>query len=109
LNVEKKETAPVNPVQETKSIVDLANEVIAGKYGTGESRKQALGSLYSEVQAKVNEILGVKPKTSRKSNGQIADEVIAQKWGNGQDRKNRLTKAGYDYTAIQKIVNAKLR
>lgn len=43
--------------QTTKSIVDLANEVIAGKYGTGEARKQALGALYNEVQAKVNEIL----------------------------------------------------
>ena len=27
-------------------------------------------------------------------------------WGNGSDRKERLTKAGYDYTAIQKIVNS---
>lgn len=46
--------------QPTKSIVDLANEVIAGKYGTGEARKQALGCLYDEVQAKVNEIMGQK-------------------------------------------------
>ena len=43
--------------QTTKSIVDLANEVIAGKWGEGEERKQKLGSLYNEVQAKVNEIL----------------------------------------------------
>lgn len=46
--------------QTTKFIVDLANEVIAGKYGVGEARKQALGSLYSEVQAKVNEIMNGK-------------------------------------------------
>lgn len=50
----------MNTPQTTKSIVDLANEVIAGKYGVGEARKQALGSLYNEVQAKVNEIMGVK-------------------------------------------------
>lgn len=43
--------------QATKSIIDLANEVIAGVYGDGEARRQALGSLYNEVQAKVNEIL----------------------------------------------------
>ncbi len=49
--------------QITKSIVDLANEVIAGKYGVGEARKQALGSLYNEVQAKVNEI--IKGKTTQ--------------------------------------------
>lgn len=98
------------PLQNTKSILDLANEVIAGKYGTGQTRKAALGSLYNEVQAKVNEILlGKKPTVSKKSNEVIADEVIAGKWGNGTDRKARLKQAGYDYNAIQKIVNKKLK
>ena len=46
---------------------------------------------------------------SKKSNEEIANEVIAGKWGNGSDRKNRLTAAGYDYNAIQKIVNQKLK
>lgn len=46
-----------NTSQTTKSIVDLAYEVIEGKYGDREYRKKALGSLYNEVQAKVNEIL----------------------------------------------------
>lgn len=95
-------------VQTTKSIVDLANEVIAGKYGVGEARKQALGSLYNDVQAKVNEILLGK-KTTIKTNEQIADEVIAGKWDIQPRRKELLTKAGYDYDAIQKIVNKKLR
>lgn len=45
---------------------------------------------------------------SKKSNEVIANEVIAGKWGNGTDRKNRLTSAGYDYSAIQSIVNTKL-
>ena len=49
---------PSNPV-ETKSTEDLAREVIAGKYGNGEDRKNALGSRYDEVQARVNEILGI--------------------------------------------------
>lgn len=97
-------------VQTTKSIEDLANEVIAGKYGVGEARKKALGSLYNEVQAKVNEILlGKKTTVAKKSNEQIADEVIAGKWGNGQDRKTKLANAGYDHNTIQKIVNQKLR
>ncbi len=39
------------------NIEKLARDVIAGKYGNGEARKKALGSLYSVVQAKVNEIL----------------------------------------------------
>ena len=48
------------------------------------------------------------PKPSKKSNEEIADEVIAGKWGNGQDRKNRLIAAGYDYQAVQDIVNKKM-
>ena len=45
-----------------KSIDELAQEVIAGKYGNGDARKQALGGRYEEVQARVNEILGVNNK-----------------------------------------------
>lgn len=96
-------------VQTTKSILDLANEVISGKYGVGEARKQVLGSLYSEVQDKVNEILGVKKVSNKKSNEQIADEVIAGKWDVQPRREQLLRAEGYDYNAIQKIVNRKLR
>lgn len=41
-----------------------------------------------------------------KSNQQIAIEVIAGQWGTGEDRKARLAAAGYDYAAVQSIVNA---
>lgn len=51
----------------------------------------------------------VSAPSNRKSNEQIANEVIKGLWGNGTDRKNRLTSAGYDYNAIQSIVNKKLR
>lgn len=44
----------------------------------------------------------------KKSNEEIAQEVIAGKWGNGEERKKRLTDAGYDYQAVQDIVNKKL-
>ena len=46
--------------------------------------------------------------SNKKSNYDIATEVIAGKWGNGAVRKKKLTEAGYDYTAIQKIVNERL-
>lgn len=39
-------------------IEQLARDVINGKYGNGEERKQKLGNLYNEVQAKVNSIYG---------------------------------------------------
>ena len=49
------------------------------------------------------------PAPARKSNEQVADEVIAGQWGDGDDRRNRLAQAGYDYDAVQSIVNAKLQ
>lgn len=45
---------------------------------------------------------------AKKSNEEIAKEVIAGKWGNGDDRKNRLTKAGYNYSTVQSLVNQML-
>ena len=40
-----------------KSVEELAREVIAGKYGNGDARRNALGARFNEVQAKVNELL----------------------------------------------------
>lgn len=45
---------------------------------------------------------------TKKSVDEIASEVIAGKWGNGDDRRNRLTTAGYNYSAVQSKVNEKL-
>ena len=92
--------APSKPVDE------LAQEVIQGKWGNGEDRKQKLTSAgydYAAVQARVNEMMG--KKTTAKTVDQLAREVIYGYWGNGQDRKNRLTAAGYDYSVIQNRVN----
>lgn len=47
-----------------------------------------------------------KPEPTKKSNQEIAQEVLEGKWGNGEERKKRLTEAGYDYQAIQDIVNS---
>ena len=51
-----------------------------------------------------------KPQTkpASKTTAQLAEEVIAGQWGNGKDRKKRLTAAGYDYNAVQNIVNNKM-
>ncbi len=95
---------------ETKSVAEVAKEVIAGKWGNGEDRKNRLtaaGYNYEEVQTKVNALL--KGSTATKSVAEVAKEVIAGKWGNGEDRKNRLTAAGYDYTAVQNKVNELLK
>lgn len=49
------------------------------------------------------------PQIIRKSNGELANEVIAGDWGNGQERKDRLTQEGYNYNAIQDLVNEMLK
>lgn len=94
----------------TKSIDDLASEVIQGKWGNGEECKQRLtaaGYSYSEIQNRVNELMG--KKTTTKTVDQLAQEVIYDYWGNGLDRKNRLSAAGYDYATVQKRVNELMR
>lgn len=90
----------------TKTLTQIAREVLKGKWGNGSARKAnltAAGYDYNAVQKEVNRLCN--STSSKKSNETIAKEVIQGKWGNGTDRKNRLTKAGYDYDAIQKIVN----
>lgn len=92
-------------------IEQMARDVIAGKYGTGQARKDALGENYNAVQARVNEILlGTKPSApQRKSIDEIAREVIQGKWGNGAERKRRLEEAGYNYREVQNRVNQLLK
>lgn len=43
--------------------------------------------------------------STTKSIDELAQEVLDGKWGNGDDRKDRLTSAGYDYSAVQARVN----
>lgn len=45
------------PAPATKSIDELAQEVMDGKHGSGEARKESLGDLYQAVQDRVNELL----------------------------------------------------
>ncbi len=49
------------------------------------------------------------PAAAKKSVDTVAREVIQGKWGNGAERKQKLTAAGYDYSAVQKRVNELLR
>lgn len=45
------------------------------------------------------------PVTPKKTNAEVAAEVWQGLWGSGDERKRRLTEAGYDYDAVQDIVN----
>ena len=86
----------VKPVE--KSIDELAQEVIAGKYGNGEDRKNALGSRYDEVQARVNEILGINQ----------AEYYIVQSGDNLTKIANRYDTTVNQLVAWNNIANANL-
>lgn len=102
---------PASKPAPKKSVAAVAQEVIDGKWGTGDARKKKLkaaGYDYATVQAKVNALLAKKKttkKATKKSNKQIAKEVVAGKWGNGVARRLKLKAAGYNYKEIQKEVN----
>lgn len=85
-------------------IDEIAKLVIRGNYGNGEERKQKLteaGYNYSEVQAKVDELMSA----NKKSIDEIARLVIRGDYGNGAERKNKLNAEGYRYDEVQKRVD----
>ena len=90
------------------SIDEIALMVIAGKFGTGKTREKNITSLgydYKKVQERVNYLLKTNKNTTGKTTRDVAVEVIQGKWGSGQKRKDALTKAGYNYNEVQKMVN----
>lgn len=91
-----------------KTVSELAQEVLDGKWGNGADRKKKLteaGYDYTAVQTEVNKLATKPSAPAKKSNEQIAAEVVKGLWGNGAERKKRLNAAGYDYAIIQKLVN----
>lgn len=97
-----------------KSVDELAKEVIAGKYGNGDARKNALGSRFSEVQAKVNEMLAGNNKPSTPTSTpqpqvdilELVKKTIRGDFGNGEARRKAL---GSNYDEVQRQVNLNLK
>ena len=106
-DVKSNSTTTKNP---KKTVAEIAKEVMDGKWGNGAARKSALtkaGYDYDAVQNEVEKLVAASKTTAttKKSITTIAKEVIAGKWYTGAARKSALTKAGYDYDAVQKKVN----
>lgn len=96
------------PTPTKKSVDEIAKEVIAGEWSSGQDRFNRLanaGYNAQQVQNRVNELLGATSKPQLKSIDTVAREVLAGQWGNGADRKARLEKAGYNYNQVQSRVN----
>lgn len=51
-------------------------------------------------------VITPEPVPVKKSVDEIAREVLKGLWGNGTDRENKLAAAGYNYSEVQKAVNA---
>lgn len=114
ITYEKAEIVPEKPPAEvlkepTKSITDIAKEVINGKYGNGATRKknlEAAGYDYRTVQDEVNRILSPKKDPLEK----VVNDTINGEYGNGAERKRRIpAETGYTYAEVQAEVNKKLR
>lgn len=94
----------------SKSVSDLAAEVIEGRWGYDPIRRQRLteaGYDAAAVQNEVNRRLG--SASGQRSSYAMAREVIDGKWGNGEERRRRLTEAGYNFQLIQNEVNRQIR
>lgn len=96
------------PAPGRKSNATVAQEVLNGAWGNNPERRQKLeaaGYDYNAIQAIVNGKVSAPKAPARKSDANIAGEVLAGLWGNNPERKRRLEAAGYNYQAIQNIVN----
>ena len=87
-----------------KSWSDSKSQI--GAYKVLDNAIKACKSGYSVFDSKGNVVYSAPASTvSKKSVEQLAKEVWQGKWGNGADRRKRLTDAGYDYNAVQAMVN----
>ena len=99
------------PVPSTKTVVQLAHEVIQGLWGNGGervTRLRAAGYIPELVQAEVNLELTGHAGTVSKTVSQLAHEVINGEWGNDPQRSQKLTAAGYNAHQVQLEVDRML-
>lgn len=97
----------------TKSVSQMATEVIAGQHGTGhDNRRRSLGisaSRYAQVRAEVNRRAGVRPAPARKATksvAQMAAEVIDGRHGSGHtNRRRSLGVSASVYALVRAEVN----
>ena len=64
---------------------------------------------YTTVTAPKTEAKTNNETTKKKTVEELAKEVINGQWGAGEERKSKLTKAGYNYNAVQSKVNELLK
>lgn len=105
-------STPSSSSRPSKSIETMANEIIAGRHGTGHAaRQRSLGvsnSVYQQVRNRVNQKAsgGGSSGGGGKSISQMATEVLQGKHGNGHaNRQRSLGVNNATYAAVRKEVN----
>ena len=96
-----------NPDNMLVSICDIHQYSSSGDVG-GIKTRVDMNNWYDDRKKTTSEESKSTVSTILKSNDEIAKEVIDGKWGNGNERRTKLISAGYDYDAIQKVVNTML-
>ena len=118
------DTGDAQPEDPNKmTLAEVAYAVIRGDYGNGDERREKLeaeGYDYDAVQAKVDALLNGEsdeedeapaeepadePEESEDLTDDVAYAVLRGDYGNGDERREKLEAEGYDYDAIQSIVN----
>lgn len=77
----------------------------ANKANAEAIKDKLIGAGFPAIIVEANKQSAPAP-APKKSNEEIAKEILAGEWGNGDERKQKLEDAGYDYEAVQKIVNS---
>ena len=96
---------PQTPATPTDSVESLAAAVMRGEYGSGQARRDALGSRYDEVQAYVNSHyfgIGSGSGSGYKTTAELSAAVMRGDYGSGQARRDAL---GSRYDEVQAYVN----
>ena len=101
-------TFETNAEDETEISTTLITEITEESATLTVSQAKKTATKKRNVATKASPNTATKKVSTKKSNETLANEVVRGDWGNGTERKTRLTKAGYDYSAIQTIVNDKM-
>lgn len=89
----------------TGTTANLAARVMRGEFGSGQARRDALGSRYDEVQAYVNQRyfgVGAGLQTVQPTTAQLAAAVMRGEYGSNPGRRSKL---GRRYDEVQRYVN----
>lgn len=106
----QRDNKPTEPQRPAKSIDDIAREVIVGKWGNGEERKNRLtqaGYDYNAVQNRVNELVGANKQVTYIVKAGDTLSGIAQRYGTTYQelaRKNNIANPNLIYVGQKLII-----